>query len=459
MDLSTTFRTTATFDVFFHGREPGHVFSYENALVALKELKPYPGHIRRLTLGPISNLAFREVQDALSSFHHSLDTLEELRVFVWYPNGPPRPQNVQQLELIPGIFPSLRTLSLDGVYMNWENGVFRRLTRVELRNCPGFGLSHLSDFLGVLPTWTSLTELHLSKFLTISDRDELLLEDTKYVMRPPNLRTLVVDDHVYQMSHILHNLDIPGPEAKVRLIGYSKGKDVDDERSPFSAMIPFDNNFPTIFKRAVHVVLVVTAQEARLSGFYGGGTLTLDVPDLDRSGKDALPQAFRSALISLVDVFAARSAPVSFLVLSGDISEVSEQEWGTVFQTVCPQLSELVVQNTGNGDGMENLFNALTHAFEGNQTVAVCPELWRLKFSSATDASGSILGHVGEALRRRAEVCQSPLRRVELELFVDNLGFLPPSTVELHRQAFKSWVRGKVRVEVRPLQTSMFHGY
>ncbi|KAI0715630.1 hypothetical protein C8T65DRAFT_828619 [Cerioporus squamosus] len=453
MDRSTTFSTTATFDVPVHGRDPGHVFPYENALTALLELKSYPTHIRRLTLGPISPLELPYVQHTLSSFDQPLDALEELRIVVRYPYVPPSAHDVPELKLRAGIFPSLHTLSLDGVYMAWENVLFAQLTRVELRNCPGSSLAHLVDFLDVLPTWTSLTELHLSKFLTMSDGGELMLQDTGYIMRPRNLRTLVVEDRIYQMSHILYHLDVPGPGAQVRLTGYAQEQHADDDRSPFAAMMPLDDNFPAIFKSARHVELTVTAHQARILGVSPGGTLTLDVPDLDRSKKGALPDAFRSALTSLVDIFAARSAPVCTLSLVGDISKVSEQDWAMVFQAVCPQLRELVVRDIGQGECRQNLFMALTHVFERNQTVTVCPDLQRLKFTGAADASGGLLSLVDVALRHRIELGRPPLRGLELGLFIEDIEHMPPSMVELYRQGFMRWI-AEVKVEVRPLQTS-----
>ncbi|RPD62609.1 hypothetical protein L226DRAFT_610878 [Lentinus tigrinus ALCF2SS1-7] len=455
MNTLTTFSTTATFDVPMNGCKPGYVFDFMDAIDVLQQLKSDPTHVQRLTLGPIGILDFQYVHHMLSSFKFGppMSALDELRVMVWYPSGQPSGEDVPDLDLPATLFPSLRTLYLDGVRADWDSDIFARLSSVELRNCPSTRRHTLGRFIGTLPTWTSLTELHLSKFLSVPDREddsaaEIAAQDTGYLMHLEKLEKLTVEDNVYQVSHIFHSL-VPGRSPTVRMVGSSH--DVDDDRSPFAAMMPLHAEHPAMIRNAVHVELVLHADAARLHCISPCGVLTLEISDLDRSVPDALPYAFRSSLISLMEIFGARNAPVSSMALTGDISMVSVEDWAMVFQVVCPELSQLFVRGVGWGGQTENFFKALVGDYSPNTGAPLFPGLDSLKFIGVVYDPKSLLDMAGVALQHRAMVQSCRLDSLEMEFFVNDPSPFSGAMAEDYMQKLGQWVRHEVKVDIQPV--------
>ncbi|KAI0754800.1 hypothetical protein C8Q80DRAFT_1141173 [Daedaleopsis nitida] len=456
--------TVATFDVPVSGHQAGNAFCYTNAYTGLIELQSYPTHVRTLALGSISTIKFEAVQFALRSFTQPFSSLEELSVTVCYPDGFPRPEDIPQLELSTDIFPSLRKLRLDGVYMDWEDSVFAQLTHVELRNCPCTDSAQFEDFLGILPTWSSLTELRLQHFLCNStfSSDGMEVLECGYYMRPQNLRTLVVEGAAHQIPLLLYNLDVSGPDANVHIMGHWRFQAANgDNRSPFTAMVPLDDNFPVMFKSAKVVSLTVNEAEATLVGVSDVGTLTLEVPDFDRSTPSARAYALRKSLYSLTEIFATRRAPVQYLSITGDVSDVSPDDWDTLFQHVGTQLRQLTVRNTGTGRGVEHFLDALVKSFDMNQSQLVCPHLQTLAFSTCANPSttGCMLQAVQSAIQNRARL-NMPLRNLSVTVLMDSdyLNEYTPQVISSHVDAFGQCVKDEVQVRVSPLEFDSMHG-
>ncbi|KAI0712390.1 hypothetical protein C8Q76DRAFT_484712 [Earliella scabrosa] len=446
--------STVTFTVPVSGHPPGHVFSFHNALATLLELQAYPLYAHKLSLGPISPAEFKAVQDALCDFLSPLQSLEELSMTLRYPPGSVAEHGAPELDLLIEMFPSLRTLRLDGISMDWESDLFTQLTHVDLRNCPATDVSQLTEFLGILPQWASLTELRMENFLSsptfdFSDMDSLDLGDC--YMRPQNLRTLFVRDFIHQIPTLLYHLDVPGPGALVHITGNSSCRSADDERSPFEAMMPFDSNLPVIFKTAASVHLTVDATTAKLVGSSIVGTMTLEVNDLNLASPHARAHTFRTALLALVNIFAARSAPVHSLMLNGDMSDLSALEWASVLQDVGPWLRELNVRNTGSGGRTKDLFNALVQPFARNGHKPVCPDLRSLMYTGPVDPSGEFLRYAHQALRERSETFQTPLTSADFVMQTDNMASYNQGIVATFKHAMKQCVYDEVRLQAMPL--------
>ncbi|KAI0770087.1 hypothetical protein C8Q74DRAFT_872805 [Fomes fomentarius] len=453
MDPSGRLGTSATYCAPVQGCKPGHVFTFSDPLLALLELQRCPTYVQRLTLGPISPSSFPSIQDTLIAFHHPFGTLEELNIAVSHPPGGPRPKDVPKLILSAEKFPSLRILRLEGVSMDWKSEIFKQLTHVQLLNCPATTITDLVDFIGTLPKWTSLAELRLGNFLSNPMLDTTSLDTLEggYYSRPVELRTLIVDDFVHQIPPLLYHLDVPGPGAHMHIVGDPSNLEADDDRSPFEAMMPFDSNLPAIFKDATSVELTVDPAQATLIGVSPVGTLTLDVPQLAQNTPDVLARTFRSAFLALVNIFAARSAPVQSLTLNGDISQVSASDWDTVLQNVCPWLHKLNVYDIGTGARSTELFEALVRPFSNNELKPVCPDLQKIAYSGRIDASPNLLHSASCALLHRRSL-DIPLRAFSICLITEECADWTPAEIENTVQTLKQWVSDKVEVLATPLQ-------
>lgn len=457
MNPSGRLGTSATYCAPVQGCKPGHVFTFSDPLLALFELRRCPTYVERLTLGPISSSSFASIQETLSTFHHPFGALEELNITVSYPAGGPRPQDVPNLLLSAGKFPCLRTLRLEGVSMEWKSEIFKQLTHVQLLNCPATTITNLVDFIGTLPKWTSLAELRLGNFLSNPTLDTTSLDTLEggYYSRPVELRTLIVDDFVHQIPPLLYHLDVPGPGARVHIVGDPSSLEADDDRSPFEAMMPFDSNLPAIFKDATSVELTVDPMQATLLGVSPVGTLTLDVPQLARNTPDVLTRTFRSAFLALVNIFAARSAPVRSLTLTGDISHVSASDWDMVLQNVCPWLHELTVYDIGTGARSTEFFDALVRPFANNELKPVCPDLQKIAYSGRIDASPNLLHSASCALLHRRSL-DVPLGAFSICVLTGECADWTPADIEDMVQTLKQWVSGEVQVLAEPLVQPVF---
>ena len=384
----TSWGTSATFiDSPSDGRL--EILQTLKPLQFLVEARTYATSINTMWLGPVKFSDFEVMQYFLELADQAPSTtwsaLEELAISVVVPPDYETPKIVLPKER----FPALRCLRLNSVCMDWDSPILPQLTHAELRNVPGTDVQQLSDFATFVPRWESLIELRMHNFLTIehledSHKSVMNFDDdmmsSQYFMRPPNLRTLVIEGPIAHVPHMLYHLDAPPhPETLVHVIAPAYPRAADDRRSTFTAMVPFAQYLPSVLAPSAEpytVTVRVTGGEATFTAASPShGTLVLGVVGADMSQFYERGRLFREAIVALAEVLATREVRIDRLELRGDLSHVSCEDWLAVFQSSsCAGLRELAVEWGAPGDAVGPLWEAMLNFSETNGTP-VCPNL------------------------------------------------------------------------------------
>ncbi|KAI0371599.1 hypothetical protein BV20DRAFT_184882 [Pilatotrama ljubarskyi] len=330
----------------------GEIFSHDR----LPDSIPKPALLMVLSFTLYDASDYPRLSSLLSK---RMPFLEELNIAFRHPISevlffPFMPSSDLQLSL----YPSLRTLRLDGVCFNLPLPASPSLRRLSLKNYTGSerGVLFL-QFMAALESCTQLEELEIHNYVL------MFSTDTEPPRRPAilqRLKKLVIAEAPIVTSLLLENLYVPAT-ADVHILPSILADYQEDFGTWFAAILPEDTRTLPILKEIMGLEVKLVENTFLLIGETPRyNKLTLEI-NLDfelavgiLADRDAL---FESTMRSIGLV--VYDAPVMIASFQGNLINVSEDTWAAALAPLTA-LVKLSVDDTGpRTAGAITLFKAL----------------------------------------------------------------------------------------------------
>ncbi len=334
------------------------------------------------------DLAFLStLQDYILSLHGAADKLVNIEIHVSSSGG--QSHHLPHIRLPVELFPSLRSLTLDGVYIHESSaGVIRQLHALKLWNCPArSGAVHPNNFMPILRNAVSLHTLHFNRFLFA-----VAFSDDDIVQRPlqlPCLNSLICEDAIHSIRQFFQEVDIgphvhatiiahlprayePDPTAMygpVRMVLPWTSDDVmglDDiermysepqlnpneepvEYGPVGWIFPSDRDSPTLLKAIKYVTLSRNSNgEMELVGTSDGPGELKCIVSARSSDSPLLKYHLMSSALCTISAHLAiqRETHLQTLNITAELDFISPTTWRLLFHAT-PHLTDLHLHDTG----------------------------------------------------------------------------------------------------------------